>query len=104
MPISCVVDSIADDQFTVEKVEGQPVIITSPQIVGEAGSEWEGCPIFSKNYLVDLVALSLAYQVLSIADFRQMMGKAFVYTDQRQQEREELARQMQQQHTSSAEK
>ncbi|MEN7432763.1 hypothetical protein VA599_18605 [Chromobacterium sp. TRC.1.1.SA] len=67
---------IGDDDYAVDTIQGGRVIITAPVMLGVAGSDWEGSPIFGRDYLVDLLALGLAYQVLDIQDIERAMGKA----------------------------
>ncbi|MDF0605736.1 hypothetical protein HZU77_008735 [Neisseriaceae bacterium TC5R-5] len=86
------VEAIEENHFTVAKIQGQPVLVTNALMLGPVGSEWEGSAVFSQGYLMDLFALSLAHQILSLADVRQVMDKAFAYTKQHQQQRDELAR------------
>ena len=76
MELTNLVKKIEDDDFAVDSVQGDSVIITRPLILGEKDSEWEGSPIFNREYLIDLIAISLAYQVLDHSDLNAAQSKA----------------------------
>ncbi|MDF0604613.1 hypothetical protein HZU77_002970 [Neisseriaceae bacterium TC5R-5] len=84
-----VLQKIEEDHFAIDVIGGHPVIITNAEILGEAGSEWEGYPIFSKDYLIDLLAIGLVYQVLTVADLQRAKDKATILKIRQQQEKPE---------------
>ncbi|WP_152610362.1 hypothetical protein [Chromobacterium piscinae] len=60
-----VATTISDDDFALGWVAGEKVIITQSSILGAAGSEWEGSPVFCKSYLLQLLALSVEHGVIA---------------------------------------
>ncbi|KUM04765.1 hypothetical protein KIF53_11565 [Chromobacterium subtsugae] len=70
------VQRIEDDDFALDTIQGKRVLVTCPSILGEKGSDWEGAAIFGRDYLVELLALGLAYRVLNFADVKIAMLKA----------------------------
>ncbi|WP_047238000.1 hypothetical protein [Chromobacterium subtsugae] len=80
MELKNLVKKIEDDDFAVDSIQGDSVIITRPLILGEKDSEWEGSPIFNREYLIDLIAISLAYQVLDHSDLNTALSKANAFT------------------------
>ena len=67
---------IDDDDYAVDTIQGRRVIVTAPVMLGAVGSDWEGSPIFGRDYLVDLLALGLAHQILDIQDVERAVSKA----------------------------
>jgi hypothetical protein len=68
MPLNDIANRISDEEFALDTIEGERVIITSPIILGTLGSEWEGSPIFRRDYLLALLTHSIKHQVLDAAD------------------------------------
>ncbi|AXE31738.1 hypothetical protein DK842_18645 [Chromobacterium phragmitis] len=64
------VKEIADDDYALDVIQGDQVLVTSPVIVGEKGSEWEGSLVFTKEYLRSLLQLGLKHRLLNPDDIR----------------------------------
>ncbi|OHX19630.1 hypothetical protein [Chromobacterium sphagni] len=80
MELRNLVRKIEDDDFAVDRIQGDSVIITRPIILGEKNSEWEGSPIFNREYLIDLIAIGLAYQVLNHSDLNAALNRANAFS------------------------
>ncbi|MBX9296566.1 hypothetical protein [Chromobacterium piscinae] len=65
---SRLVKKIADDDYALDVIQGDHVLVTSPVIVGEQGSEWEGSLVFTKEYLLSLMQLGLKHRLLNPDD------------------------------------
>ncbi|KMN50885.1 hypothetical protein VL04_13215 [Chromobacterium violaceum] len=74
---------IEDDDYAVDTIQGRRVIVTAPVMLGGTGSDWEGAPIFGRDYLVDLLALGLVHQVLDIQDVERAVRKASEHAAER---------------------
>ncbi|WP_434632312.1 hypothetical protein [Chromobacterium sp. CV08] len=70
------VREIADDNYALDVISGDPVLVTSPLMVGEPGSEWEGSLIFTKEYLLSLVELGLKHQLLNLQELKTTGSRA----------------------------
>lgn len=67
MACSRLMHQIQDDEYTLDIIDQQPVLVLSPLIMAKAG-EWEGSLLISRNYLLNLLKLGLEYQLLSRSD------------------------------------
>lgn len=65
---SRLVKKIADDDYALDVIQGDQVLVTSPMIVGEKGSEWEGSLVFTKEYLLSLMQLGVKHRLLNPDD------------------------------------
>ncbi|MGR2660326.1 hypothetical protein [Chromobacterium haemolyticum] len=74
MALDEIANQITDDEFALDTIQGERVIITSPIILGTAGSEWEGSPIFRRDYLLALLSHSIRHKVLNAADIDAALG------------------------------
>ncbi|MEO2217546.1 hypothetical protein ABGV49_10810 [Chromobacterium vaccinii] len=79
MALEALAQRIEDDDYAVDTIQGRRVLVTAPVMLGAAGSDWEGAPIFGRDYLVDLLALGLAHQVLDVKDVERAVSKASQY-------------------------
>lgn len=68
MALTHLAQGIEDDDFALDTIQGKRVIVTAPLMLGGNGSDWEGAAIFGRDYLVELLALGLAYCVLEFSD------------------------------------
>ncbi|OHX21185.1 hypothetical protein [Chromobacterium sphagni] len=63
-------ECIHEDEFAVDVIDGEKVLITLPTMLGKQGSEWEGSPIFGRHYLMSLIRRGIENDVLHPADIQ----------------------------------
>ncbi|RBL66511.1 hypothetical protein C3E98_037145, partial [Pseudomonas sp. MWU13-2625] len=67
---------IAEEDFALDVIDGEPAIIVMLNMLGQAGSEWEGSPVFGKSYLLELIGRSLEHNVILAEDIQGLIRKA----------------------------
>ncbi|AUH49518.1 hypothetical protein CXB49_01010 [Chromobacterium sp. ATCC 53434] len=68
-------ESIREDEFAIDVINGEKVLITLPTILGGRGSEWEGSPIFGRHYLMALLQRGMEHDVLQPADIQRLLSR-----------------------------
>ena len=68
-------ECIHEDEFAVDVINGEKVLITLPTMLGEQGSEWEGSPIFGRSYLMSLIRRGIENDVLRPADLQRALSR-----------------------------